>query len=254
MPERVADAIEEIARPDRGDQQQKPQIQADPALRRPRLIAQRPGMADVGDRACGGGGGGLGEVLGSRPSCGVGEPRPVVRWTAARARGRSPGRSGHHRRRTRMGIPARPDFAASSAHMDHGGAPSRPGDPAGRLADCSDRHRGRTGDVGDAVGQRRLRRAHRARQRRPGRQGGAARNCWRGDRRRARAGVSAPKGHGASAIRAAIRCGLGSAGRLGHGGSYRRCVRDGRHRRRERGFREAPAVHRCAVWLSASAI
>jgi hypothetical protein len=38
MPERVADAIEEIARPNRDDQQEKPQIHADPALRRPRLI------------------------------------------------------------------------------------------------------------------------------------------------------------------------------------------------------------------------
>jgi hypothetical protein len=42
MPERVADAIEEIARPNRGDQQEKPQIQADPALRRPRLIRNTP--------------------------------------------------------------------------------------------------------------------------------------------------------------------------------------------------------------------
>src|ERR1700704_5731448 len=42
MPERVADAIEEIARPNRGDQQEKPQIQADPALRRPRLIRKTP--------------------------------------------------------------------------------------------------------------------------------------------------------------------------------------------------------------------
>lgn len=42
MPERVADAIEEIARPNRGDQQEKPQIHADPALRRPRLIRKTP--------------------------------------------------------------------------------------------------------------------------------------------------------------------------------------------------------------------
>ena len=42
MPERVADSIEEIARPNRGDQQEKPQIQADPALRRPRLIRTAP--------------------------------------------------------------------------------------------------------------------------------------------------------------------------------------------------------------------
>jgi hypothetical protein len=42
MPELVADAIEEIARPNRGDQQEKPQIQADPALRRPRLIRNTP--------------------------------------------------------------------------------------------------------------------------------------------------------------------------------------------------------------------
>ena len=42
MPQRVADAIEEIARPNRGDQQEKPQIHADPALRRPRLIRNTP--------------------------------------------------------------------------------------------------------------------------------------------------------------------------------------------------------------------
>lgn len=42
MPERVADAIEEIARPNRGDQQEKPQIQADPALRRPRPLRNAP--------------------------------------------------------------------------------------------------------------------------------------------------------------------------------------------------------------------
>ncbi len=45
MPERVADAIEETARPNRGDQQEKPQIQADPALRRPRLIRKTPAWA-----------------------------------------------------------------------------------------------------------------------------------------------------------------------------------------------------------------
>jgi hypothetical protein len=42
MPERVADAIEEVARPNRDDQQEKPQIQADPALRRPRLLRKTP--------------------------------------------------------------------------------------------------------------------------------------------------------------------------------------------------------------------
>ena len=42
MPGRVADAIEEIARPNRDDQREKPQIQADPALRRPRLIRNTP--------------------------------------------------------------------------------------------------------------------------------------------------------------------------------------------------------------------
>ena len=44
MPERVADAIEEIARPNRDEQPEKPQIQADPALRRPRLIRNTPGV------------------------------------------------------------------------------------------------------------------------------------------------------------------------------------------------------------------
>lgn len=42
MPERVADAIEEIARPNRDDQQEKPQIHADPAMRRPRLLRNTP--------------------------------------------------------------------------------------------------------------------------------------------------------------------------------------------------------------------
>jgi hypothetical protein len=42
MPERGADAIEEIARPNRDDQQEKPQIRADPALRPPRLIRITP--------------------------------------------------------------------------------------------------------------------------------------------------------------------------------------------------------------------
>jgi hypothetical protein len=42
MPERVADAIEEITRPGRDDQQEKPQIQADPAQRRPRPMRHTP--------------------------------------------------------------------------------------------------------------------------------------------------------------------------------------------------------------------
>jgi hypothetical protein len=42
MGERVADATEEIARTNRDDQQEKPQIQADPSLRRPRLIRNAP--------------------------------------------------------------------------------------------------------------------------------------------------------------------------------------------------------------------
>ena len=64
MPERVADAIEEIARPNRDDWPRKPQIQADPALRRPRLVPRpwppylvepesgprsRPAAADLDD-------------------------------------------------------------------------------------------------------------------------------------------------------------------------------------------------------------
>jgi hypothetical protein len=44
MPERVADAIEEIARPNRDEPPEKPQIQADPARRRPRLIRNTPGV------------------------------------------------------------------------------------------------------------------------------------------------------------------------------------------------------------------
>ena len=42
MPERVAEATEEIARPNRDDQQEKPQIQADPSPRRPRPIRKAP--------------------------------------------------------------------------------------------------------------------------------------------------------------------------------------------------------------------
>jgi hypothetical protein len=42
MPERVAESIEEIARPNRDGQPEKPQIRADPALRRPRLMRSTP--------------------------------------------------------------------------------------------------------------------------------------------------------------------------------------------------------------------
>jgi hypothetical protein len=42
MPERVADAIEEMARPNRDDQQERARIHADPGLRRPRLIRNTP--------------------------------------------------------------------------------------------------------------------------------------------------------------------------------------------------------------------
>jgi hypothetical protein len=44
MPERVAHAIEEIAPPNREDQPEKPQIQADPGQRRPRLIRNTPAV------------------------------------------------------------------------------------------------------------------------------------------------------------------------------------------------------------------
>lgn len=47
MAERVADAIEEIARPNRDDQPEKPQIQADPAQRRPRLLRNTPPLVLV---------------------------------------------------------------------------------------------------------------------------------------------------------------------------------------------------------------
>jgi len=43
MPDRVADAIEEIARPNRDEQPEKPQIQTDPARRRPGLLRNTPG-------------------------------------------------------------------------------------------------------------------------------------------------------------------------------------------------------------------
>src|SRR5258707_6819177 len=45
MPQRVADDIEEIARPNRGDQQEQPQFHADRAVRRPRLIRNTPAWA-----------------------------------------------------------------------------------------------------------------------------------------------------------------------------------------------------------------
>jgi uncharacterized protein YjbI with pentapeptide repeats len=48
MPERVADAIEEMTRPNRDDQQEKPQIQADPAQRRPRPIRNTPAAVVAG--------------------------------------------------------------------------------------------------------------------------------------------------------------------------------------------------------------
>jgi len=43
MPERVADAIEEVARPGRAEQPEKPQLQGDPARRRPGPLRTTPG-------------------------------------------------------------------------------------------------------------------------------------------------------------------------------------------------------------------
>jgi hypothetical protein len=42
MPERLADAIDELAQPSRPQRKEEPQIQADPALRRPRLLRNAP--------------------------------------------------------------------------------------------------------------------------------------------------------------------------------------------------------------------
>jgi hypothetical protein len=42
MPERLADAVDELAQPNRPHRQEEPQIQADPALRRTRLMRNAP--------------------------------------------------------------------------------------------------------------------------------------------------------------------------------------------------------------------
>ena len=77
MPERVADAIEEIARPNRGDQQEKPQIHGPPRPAATSTDPQHPGVGGGGDRPCRRGGRGLGGFLGPRPECGAGATRPV---------------------------------------------------------------------------------------------------------------------------------------------------------------------------------
>jgi len=137
MPQRVADDIEEIARPNRGDQQEKPQIHADPALRRPRLIQQTPGVGGGGDRPCRRGGRGLGGFLGIGLSGGVGAPRPVDLRGAARPGSRPPRLFGNHCRwfcsRGRSG-PHR-TLQAHSAHLGY--HPRRPVAPHGFR--CSDR-------------------------------------------------------------------------------------------------------------------
>jgi hypothetical protein len=48
MPERVADAIDEIAGTNRGDQQEKPQIHAEPRLAATSTDPQYPGLSIAG--------------------------------------------------------------------------------------------------------------------------------------------------------------------------------------------------------------
>jgi hypothetical protein len=52
MPERVADAIDEIAGTNRGDQQEQPQIHAEPRLAATSTDPQYPGVGGGGDRPC----------------------------------------------------------------------------------------------------------------------------------------------------------------------------------------------------------
>ena len=119
------------------------------------------------------------------------------------------------------GRSGRADTAALIAVLGNHRAPPHPTHSVVRIAHRGSPHRVRPGHVGD-MGRRRcgLRARHFRHRCRRG-QSLAARDRGRGDRRRA-GGVSTPKGHGASAIRAAIRRGVGSVGRLGHGGSHRR--------------------------------
>ena len=255
MPERVADAIEEIARPNRGDQQEKPQIQADPALRRPRLIRNTPAAVVAVLVARRRGGRGLGHVLGARPPRGVGSARPVDcgaacpsgLWPPPLLPSSSVGllawafrpaqtlRRAARTWRYRVAPPHRAAFRCSYRSPQRSSSGS-----------ASPRWRHGRQRCGLRSTPRRRRPSTWSRRRCPRSRGG--------DRRRARGGVPTPKGHGASAIRAAIRRGVRPVGRFRHGGAYRRCVRDGRRRRRESGFRAAPAMHRCAVRLPAAAL
>ena len=181
-----------------------------PKSRGPRSAAtsadpQHPGMGGGGDRPCRRGGRGLGGFLGTRPECGVGAPRPVRCAAPARpGRGRR-GCRHHCRWFACVGVPARTDPAAHSAHLGYHRAPSHPTDSVVRIADRSGRHRGRSRRVGNLDHHRCGRHTRRPSRRCRRGQGSAARDRGRGDSRRADSGVSAPKRHGASAIRAAVR-------------------------------------------------
>ena len=234
MPGRVADAIEQIARPNRDDQQEKPQIQADPALRRPRLIRNTPiAVVAVIVVACAVAAGWAGCSALGLPAV-PGRPALSIAGTAARPRGGGSCSRRRHRWFARVGIPAHPDLATRSADMGHGRAPSQPADSVDRIAGRGSGHRGRAhrGRVGDVDRQRCRLRARGTRQRYRRGQGGLARDRGRSDRGRSgNNGVATPKGRGASAIREAIRRVVYPVGRFGHGGAHRRCVRDGRCRR-----------------------
>ena len=175
-----------------------------------------------GPGICGGGG---------RPRLrGVEAARPVDRGSAARPHcGRR--RCCRPRRWFAcVGVPARADTAAHIAVLGNHRAPPHPTHSVVRIAHRGSPRRVPPGRVGDMDRRRSGLRARHFRQRSRRGQSFAARDCGRGDRRRAGGGVSTPKGHGASAIRAAIWRGVGSVGRHGHGGSHRRRVRDGRRR------------------------
>jgi hypothetical protein len=212
MPERVADAIEEIARPNRDDQQEKPQIQADPAMRRPRLLRNTPVavLAVLVVAAAVAAGWAVYWALGlpavsGRPGLSIAGRLPV-RVAAAVVVGVVVG-----------GLLAwafRPSqtLRRGAADVGHRRAASQPADSVDRSAHRGGRTRCRTGRLGDVVDQRRPLRARQRGQRRRRRQSIAARGRGRGDRGRACGAVPAPKGLGASAIRAAIRRGVDAVG------------------------------------------
>src|ERR1700676_4775001 len=206
MPERVAEATEEIARPNRDDQQEKPQIQADPSPRRPRPIRKAPAwlVAVI--------------VLAAAVAAGL-----AVFW--ALGLGAVTGRPGLS---IAGQLPVRITAAAAVAVIV-GGLLVWAFRPAQTLR--------RTARTWVTTALRRTPRIPLL--------AAIPAAVLIGARLGAGGGVSAPKGHGASAIRAAVRLGVDPVGRFGHGGAHRRRVRDGRRRGWTPGLRAGRVMYRC---------